>query len=275
MRIPNPIVWKDIPVGTIRDADILALARAGELITDGFVDQSIKQACYELQASEVFYETSSVSEKKRIEVTAQGYILRPRSYVTAIVKERIELPPNVLARILTKGQLFSIGILPVCTYADPGFKGRLGITLYNASNRHIVLKPGQAIAKIEFSVLSQSVVQPYSGQHGYETKIWPIPVELYANDEQLRENGIDPTSVQEVARSFGPVVADTFARFKYYEKRVWLHIAVTIVCFLILFRLAGNIGLVASVSAGIVSNLITNLIFWIAAQNFAKKAMNS
>ena len=67
--------------------------------------------------------------------------------------ERISLPDRLLGRVLAKGQLFSIGILPVCTYADPGFDGRLGITLFNFSRHYISIKPGQPIAKIEFSIL--------------------------------------------------------------------------------------------------------------------------
>ena len=192
-------IWTSIPVGTIRDADITVLGNAGKLITDEFNEQNIKQACYELRASNVFYETAASRENKRVEVGGNGYILRPHSYVTAIVQERIQLPANVLGRILTKGQLFSIGILPVCTYADPGFAGRLGITLCNVSHRHIVIKSGQPIAKIEFSVLAQPVTNPYTGQHGYETQIWPIPVHLYADDATLHAAGINPEQHKEIA----------------------------------------------------------------------------
>ena len=143
----------------------------GELITQNFEPKNIKQACYELRASDLFYETSSSREDKRVIVDGSGYILPPSSYVTAIVCETIDLPNDVLARIMAKGQLFSIGIVPVNTCADPGFRGRLGITLLNASHRHLVIQPGEAIAKIEFVKLSRSVSRPYSGAHGYETKI--------------------------------------------------------------------------------------------------------
>jgi dCTP deaminase len=266
MNMVNLETWRNIPVGTIRDADIIALAQSHELITDGFNTRSVNQACYELRASDVFYETSASRENKRVEVGAGGYVLRPHTYVTAIVQERIQLPANVLGRVLTKGQLFSIGILPVCTYADPGFAGRLGITLCNTSHRHIVIKPGQPIAKIEFSVLAQPVSKPYTGQHGYESEIWPIPVHLYADETQLRAAGIKPDEIREIERSYGPVVASLMARLRYYEKKVWLQIAVTVLGFLILFYLVKEIGLILSVLTGVCANLITTLGFHIATR---------
>lgn len=258
-------VWKHIPVGTIRDADIITLAKAGELIIGEFNAQNVKQACYELRASNIFYETAASCENKRVEIGSNGYILRPHSFVTAIVQERIQLPPNVMARILTKGQLFSIGILPVCTYADPGFTGRLGITLCNVSHRHIVIKSGQPIAKIEFSLLAEPVTKPYSGQHGYETEIWPIPVQLYADNAQLHAAGIKPENYDEIAWSYGPLVAAAMKRLEFYEKRVWGHIAVTILAFLGLFAIGFGIDPVVAILVGVASNLITNMGFYFLA----------
>jgi dCTP deaminase len=259
-------LWREMPIGTLVDSDIRRLAEQGELITEGFDAGRLKQACYELRASTVFYETSSNKENKRVTVGAEGYILRPHSYVTAIVMETVELPANVLGRILTKGQLFSVGILPVCTYADPGFGGRLGITLCNVSHRHIHLRPGDAIAKIEFAVLPRAVERPYSGQHGYETEIWPIPVHFYATPGDLESAGIRPGSNEEVARSYGPEVARLLARVDYYSRRIWIQIAVTVIGFLILFALVGTIDWVWSVLLGVAGNLITNLVVYLAGR---------
>ena len=99
--------------GTLVDSDILTLASTGNLIVDEFVPANVKQACYELRASDVFWETWSTHENKRVVVDATaGYLLKPNRYVVAIVKEKIVLPPNIVARILAKGQLVSIGVLP-------------------------------------------------------------------------------------------------------------------------------------------------------------------
>jgi deoxycytidine triphosphate deaminase len=146
--------WPKLPAGTLTDADILRLATDHLLITEGFELKSLKQACYELTSSNIFYDVASTHEDKRVIVNSRiGYLLKPHCYVVAITQECLALPDNVLARILTKGRLFSVGILPVNTYADPGFEGKLGITLYNGSHRYLSIRPGEAIAKIEFNVL--------------------------------------------------------------------------------------------------------------------------
>jgi dCTP deaminase len=258
--------------GTLVDGDISRLTQAGKLIIEEFSPANIKQACYELRASDIFWENWSPKENKRVQVDSDvGYLLKPNRFVVAIVKEKIALPPNIVARILAKGQLVSLGILPVNTYADPGFQGRLGITLFNGSRRYLVIKPGQAIAKIEFSVLPRKVDHPYAGQHGYETEIWPIPTQHYADVDVFRASGEIGDEIFELEDRFGPEVARIARKLSYYERRVWFQIAVTVACFLILFSLYGQIPLFVSVLTGVVVNLITTL----GANLVAKRQANT
>lgn len=245
-------------MGTLTDEDITELAAGGDLITSQFEPANAKQACYELRASNIFYETASAADNKRVESNA-GYILRPHTFVTCIVMERISLDPDIVARVLAKGQLFSVGIVPVNTYGDPGFKGRLGITLYNSSHRHLKITPGQSIAKIEFTRLPKSVLQPYSGQHGFESEMWPIPTQLYASSDDLKNGGIDPRSVAEINRSYGPIVASLEARLSFYEYKVWIQIAITVFFFGSILAVHGHIEWFTSIVLGVLGNLVTNL----------------
>jgi dCTP deaminase len=249
----------DISPGILVDEQLAALCTNGELITGDFEPKNIKQACYELRASNIFYETSALREDKRVTADSSGYILRPSSHVTVIVLETIELPENVLARILAKGQLFSIGIVPVNTYADPGFVGRLGITLFNASHRHLVIEPGQAIVKIEFVKLNSPVLKPYKGQHGYETKIWPIPTQFYAGKELLNKQKVDPSSLEEIEASYGPVVRSLEGRLRSYERKIWVQISITVVSFVVIFIVARKVDWAVSIGLGVVSSVLTNL----------------
>lgn len=251
--------WSTIPVGTLTDADIIGLARQGLLIDGGFSEACVKQACYELRASEIFYEPASSRENKRLEMKGVPYILRPGTFVTVIVTEHLHLPADVLGRILTKGQLVSIGIVPVNTYADPGFQGRLGITLYNSSHRYIAIAADQPIAKIEFSRLPKSVEKPYAGQHGYETQMWPVPVHLYATEEMLGQSGIVRNSFEEIEASYGSIVASLESRLQRYEYKIWTQLALTVLGFAGVFALYGHISLVSAVMTGVAANLITSV----------------
>jgi dCTP deaminase len=255
-----------LPVGTIVDIDIKGLANAGQLIIEEFAEELVKQACYELRASTIFYETGSGREDTRVEIAGSAsYVLRPHTYVTVITMECLSLPPNVLGRILTKGQLLSIGLLPVNTYVDPGFIGRLGITLSNLSHRYLLISPGQPIAKAEFTVLPKAVAVPYHGQHGYATGIWPIPTQLFAKESDLQQRGILPDSEQELRATYGAEVAQLVRRFRFYERKVWLQLFLTIAILLAALRFLGNVDWVLAITLGVAGNLATHLLFWIAA----------
>lgn len=173
--------------GTLNDRQIEAMAGNGLLISEEFDRRQIKQACYELRVGSVYYELGD--DKSRIDASAYGYVLlKPRQLTVVITKEVLNLPDDIVGRVLTKGRLFSVGILPVNTYADPGFNGNLGIVLFNVTDKYLRLSMGDAIAKIEFSRLAEPVVRPYSGQHGYQTRIWPIPEDVVMSDAQLQKD---------------------------------------------------------------------------------------
>ena len=253
-------LWKELPPGTIVDADIQRLAQASQLITDGFEPKGVRQACYELRASHIFHDVASPAQNNRVEVADDtGYLLKPSCYVVCVVMEKLGLPANVLGRILTKGRLFSAGILPVNTYADPGFEGRLGITLYNASKRYILIRPGEPIAKIEFVILPRPVSHPYNGQHGYETEIWPIASQLFADTSKPSVSIEIGDAYTELKLSHGEAVAEMFRKLRLYSSAVWLQLLVVMAFFTILLEVHGSVGLVTSLWVGIAANLITML----------------
>jgi dCTP deaminase len=64
-----------------------------------------------------------------------------------ITAEDLAIPDDILVRVVSKGSLFSIGLSPVATYADPGFTGNLGIVTENISDKYVELPQGEAIAK--------------------------------------------------------------------------------------------------------------------------------
>ena len=71
-----------------------------------------------------------------------------------ITYEELEVPSDVVAGVFSKGSLFSVGLSPTATYADPGFAGHIGIDTQNISNKYIVLPARETIAKVEFTRLS-------------------------------------------------------------------------------------------------------------------------
>ena len=263
---------RNLEIGTLNDSQIEEYSRDGKLFVSDFEPKQIRQACYELRSGNVYYDLTD--GRRRYSLPNDGDILiKPHHMVVIITLEELRLPPDILGRILTKGAFFSLGLSPVNTYADPGFSGRLGIVMFNSSHNYIRIPVATSIAKIEFSRLSHAVNRPYSGQHGYETSIWPIRDDLILTAEQIQQdprvvNPIDELTVQH-GEFFGQLVKRVFQ----YERRVLIFAAaLLIVNLLVLWILQGTEFQItaATVALGILSNLFT-LIITLLATNLRRK----
>lgn len=195
-------------VGTINDVNIISQSEKGLLIAEEFCKENVKQACYELRASKTYYELTDTQGKQKRDLNNGQYILiKPKQNIVVITLETIRLPSNVLGRILTKGSLFSVGLMPVNTYADPGFDGKLGIVFHNSSNNYLKIYPEESIAKIEFTKLSEEVARPYNGQHGYQTNLWPIPEGMVLSKDEIKNDVRIGSTFEEIESSYGSEVA--------------------------------------------------------------------
>jgi deoxycytidine triphosphate deaminase len=171
---------------TLADHEIAALIERGELVLDADLRNCIG-ASYELRMGRVYYDLTD--GERRWAVPDGGTVLiKPGHRVVLITYERLALSPSIFARIVSKGSLFSIGLSAVATYADPGFHGRLGLVTQNISSKYIVLPALEPIAKVDFTTLTTPATRSYTGQHGYETEIWPIKHHLQRTREELADD---------------------------------------------------------------------------------------
>lgn len=187
----------------LADHEIEVAISRGELILDA-VASGCKGACYELRMGGAYYDLTDGD--RRLEVPPGGdALIKPGHRVVLITHERLSLAPNIFARVVSKGSLFSIGLSAVATYADPGFHGRLGIVTQNISDKYILLPALEPIAKVDFTVLETAASRPYRGQHGYETEIWPIRHQLQKTREQLRDDPrLGPVDLPPPAEQIAP-----------------------------------------------------------------------
>jgi len=261
-----------LEIGTLNDTQIEDHSRNGQLIVNDFEPAQIRQACYELRSGNIYYDLTD--GRKKYSVSNDGDILiKPHHMVVIITLEELRLPPDILGRILTKGSFFSLGLSPVNTYADPGFSGRLGIVMFNTSHDYIRIPIATSIAKIEFSKLSCAVKRPYSGQHGYETSIWPIRDDLILTEEQINQDSRIMNPIDELAMQHGELFGNLVRRVLRYERRILVFAAVfLIVNLLVLWTLQGTQFQVtaATVMLGIISNLFT-LVITLLATNLRRK----
>jgi len=95
----------------------------------------------------------------------RGVTLKPRQQTLAATIERVELS-NKLAGILhIRSSLAREGVIASLALVDPGFRGQLTISLYNAGARPVKLKHGERFIQLSLLRLNTPSHQTYTGKY--------------------------------------------------------------------------------------------------------------
>lgn len=169
----------------LNDKAILDSINRSDLIK-GAVPENVGPSCYELRMGNVYYDLTVNNEPIQVP-EGETILIKPGHKVVLITQEELIIPNDILGRVISKGSFFSIGLSPVCTNADPGFEGNMGIVTQNTSDKYIEIPVNEAIAKIDFNKLEHDSNKPYQGQHGFKTEIWPIKTHLQKTHKDLKD----------------------------------------------------------------------------------------
>lgn len=115
------------------------------------------------------------SEKKLKALKEQHGMVRiaPGDLALLITKEWIEIPPDCMGFIAMKSKYKLSGLINISGFhVDPGFKGRLKFSVYNAGSGDVVLKHGQATF-IVFITFVRAGVDLQGGEHWHQKHIEP------------------------------------------------------------------------------------------------------
>lgn len=98
----------------------------------------------------------------------ERFIVHPGEFVLATTLERIEIPPNLLARLEGRSSIGRIGIVIHSTagYVDPGFQGKITLEISNLGKIAVALYPRMRICQIAFEEMSSSVRAGYGEKRG-------------------------------------------------------------------------------------------------------------
>lgn len=252
-------------VGTLTDTDIRAYVKQGFLISKNFDDGCIKQACYELRASNIYYHPVESDEKMTVDEEKGEILLRPNQVVVIITEESLDVPTDILGRVLTKGSLFSLGITAVNTYVDPGFMGRLGIVFQNQTTKYLKIPVREHIAKIEFSKLHAPVEKGYYGQHNYESELWPVKSELFVKREELKDKFQISNPIDEIGLLYGEELKKAYDAVLRLQRRLIVAELIFITLASVLIGIALHFGGVGDTPFSIAVSLVTGIISSITA----------
>ncbi|MFK3711887.1 dCTP deaminase domain-containing protein [Leclercia adecarboxylata] len=215
---------------------ILQEIKSNNLITNHDLS-NLGPASYELRMGQCYYDLNEGDNP--IQLTQnQDVIIKPGHLVVLITKEKLNIPNNIVGRVISKGSLFSVGLTPVCTNADPGFSGNLGIVTHNISDKYIVIPQNESIAKIDFSELESPSTKPYVGQHGFHTNVWPIKKQFQKNHSDVENDPRVKKEEVEAHKIIPKYVSLSIRKCIRYQK---------IASFLLLCLMALNVFLIAAI----------------------------
>ena len=214
-------------------------------------------ACYELRMGSVYYDLTEGGKRFAL-AAGEMVLIKPGHRVVLITSEELDVPPDILVRVVSKGSLFSVGLSPVATHADPGFSGNLGIVTENLSDKYIELPQGEPIAKADFTRLSSAAANPYRGQHGFQAGIWPIKTHL---QKMHADVAADPRVLSEKEEAFALLPAATRIVIRRLEKTQFLtDVGIVLAIILNAFALFELGGKVADGFYGVVGSLVASAI---------------
>jgi dCTP deaminase len=102
-----------------------------------------------------------------------GYDLRLESDLTlppgtqrlVATLELVELSSDLAATLHIRSSLARAGIVASLALVDPGFRGQLTISLYNAGTQNLVMKRGGRFLQIVFHMVSTKAHRIYRGKY--------------------------------------------------------------------------------------------------------------
>lgn len=265
---------KEHLVGTLADFQIKEYCQEGKLICENYDENNVKQACYELRASNIYHDLSDGNKKYNLK-NDEYILIKPKQLVVVITREVLDLPKDILGRILMKGSLFSIGLIPVNTYADPGFVGQLGLVINNVSNDYIKINIDENIAKIEFCKLQYEVEKDYKGQHGYSTQEWIVKGTNILTDNEIKNDVRIKDEFDDIEKSYGEFMAGAIKRVFSYQKKLNILFVIYSIFVMVIVAyitcMASNdrqliLSTILSVFTGVVASVIFTIITSIATK---------
>ncbi|WP_165249321.1 dCTP deaminase [Adlercreutzia sp. ZJ141] len=151
----------------LSDKGIRSLLDGGHDLITPFDEKKLQSASYDLtlgsqiaaiesRASTVYLSQQEVLDESYVPVDiTEGVIVKPGQYVLASIRETVNLPDNLAARVIARTRFTRLGLLVAEQYCNPSYSGRLQLGLYNASPNNIALVEGLEIAQIVFITLDQ------------------------------------------------------------------------------------------------------------------------
>ncbi|MFB6154935.1 MAG: dCTP deaminase [Haloferacaceae archaeon] len=178
----------------LSDADILDRLRDGDLVVEPLddIDMQVQPASIDLRLGSEFLEfqrtnISCIHPNRDDEVNeyvtetyverGDEFILHPGDFVLGTTRERVEIPPDLLATVEGRSSLGRLAVVIHATagIVDPGYRGQITLELSNLGTAPVALTPGMRVSQLIFTEMKRPAERPYGTERGskYQNQTGP------------------------------------------------------------------------------------------------------
>jgi dCTP deaminase len=188
----------------LSDTDILARLRDGDLVVEPLddVDLQVQPASVDVRLGREFLEFQRANipcihptSEREVEeyvtetVVEEGgeFVLHPGDFVLGTTRERVEVPPDLVAQVEGRSSLGRLAVVIHATagFVDPGYRGQITLELSNLGTAPVALTPGMRISQIVFTELRSPSTRPYGSERGskYQDQTGPQASRIEGDEE--------------------------------------------------------------------------------------------
>lgn len=125
----------------------------------------IKHGAYELSLGRECFVSGSSTHEKRVLCKGHNVAIPPGQFAVFITEESLTMPDDCLGFISFRNKFKSRGLINVSGFhVDPGYKGRLKFSVYNAGSSVVSLQQGEPTFLIWFARLDQPTKDLYHSE---------------------------------------------------------------------------------------------------------------
>jgi len=173
-------------MSVLSNVDIRECLEFGSLRVYGLKKDTIRENGLDLTISEIYAIENPDYDNIYVDIYNQdpnrfrketcntnSIIIKPHEFILFSTKEIIELPSDIVGFCAIRSTIARSGLFSPSTIIDAGFCGSLTIEVYNASNKHIILHPGDRFLHVILSYTKTPCDAPYRGLYQNQKIVTP------------------------------------------------------------------------------------------------------